>query len=54
MRQSGRLQERCQKMTAPAGRVLREKFSRRTENPHGFELTRTLSCKRHRRPSVSF
>lgn len=45
MRQSGWLQARCQKMIAPAGRILREKFSRRPEIPHGFELPRTLSCK---------
>ena len=45
MRQSGRLQARCQKMIAPAGRILREKFSRRPKNPHGFELRRTLSCR---------
>jgi hypothetical protein len=40
----GRLQARCQRMIAPAGRILREKFSSRPENPHGFELSRTLSC----------
>ncbi len=29
-----------------AGRaLLREKFSSSNENPHGFELSRTLSCK---------
>ena len=29
-----------------AGRaLLREKFSSSNENPHGFELRRTLSCK---------
>lgn len=54
MRRLGRLQARCQKKLAPAGRILREKFSRRTENPHGFELPRTLSCKPQRRGSVSF
>ena len=45
MRRFGRLQDRCQNMIAPGGRFLREKFSSRTENPHGFELPRTLSCK---------
>ena len=45
MRQSGRLQARCQKTIAPAGRILREKFSSTPEFPHGFELPRTLSCK---------
>lgn len=32
-------------MIAPDGRFLREKFSSSNENPHGFELPRTLSCK---------
>ena len=45
MRRTGRLQDRCQNVIAPGGRVLREKFSSRNENPHGFELPRTLSCK---------
>jgi len=54
MRQSGWLQARCQKMIAPAGRILREKFSRRPKNPHGFELPRTLSCKPAPYGSVSF
>ena len=45
MRRTRRLQDRCQNVTAPGGRVLREKFSSRNENPHGFELSRTLSCK---------
>ena len=54
MRQSGRLQARCQKMLAPAGRILREKFSRRPKNPHGFELPRTLSCKPTPCGSVNF
>ena len=34
--------------------LLREKFSSRTENPHGFELPRTLSCKATQRGSVVF
>ena len=54
MRRLGRLQARCQKMLGPAGRFLREKFSSRTENPHGFELPRTLSCKPTQRGSVVF
>ena len=54
MRQSGRLQARCQKMLAPSGRILREKFSRRPKNPHGFELPRTLSCKPTPCGSVNF
>jgi hypothetical protein len=45
MRRFLRLQDRCQNMIAPGGRFLREKFSSRNENPHGFELARTLSCK---------
>ena len=45
MRRLGRLQDRCQNVNAPGGRVLREKFSSRNENPHGFELPRTLSCR---------
>lgn len=49
MRRCERLQDRCQNMIAPQGRFLREKFSSRNENPHGFELPRTLSCK-HKHP----
>jgi hypothetical protein len=45
MRRFPRLQDRCQNTIAPGGRVLREKFSSRNENPHGFELPRTLSCR---------
>ncbi len=45
MRRFGRLQDRCQNMIAPGERILREKSSRRNENPHGFELPRTLSCR---------
>ena len=44
MRQFRRLQDRCQNMIAPGGRFLREKFSSRNENPHGFELPRTVWC----------
>ena len=40
-----RLQDRCQSELAAGGRFLREKFSSRNENPHGFELRRTLWCK---------
>jgi hypothetical protein len=45
MRRFERLQDRCQNTTALGKRFLREKFSSRNENPHGFELLRTLSCK---------
>jgi hypothetical protein len=45
MRRFRRLQDRCQNTIAPGGRFLREKFSSSNENPHGFELRRTLSCK---------
>ena len=45
MRRPQRLQDRCQNIIAPGGRFLREKFSSSNENPHGFELPRTLSCK---------
>ncbi len=45
MRRFGKLQDRCQNMLGPGGRFLREKFSSSNENPHGFELPRTLSCK---------
>jgi hypothetical protein len=50
MRRFGRLQARCQTTIAPDGRFLREKFSSRTENPHGFELPRTLSCRMRESP----
>lgn len=46
-----RLQDRCQNILAPGGRILREKFSSRNENPHGFEFPRTVWC---RREIVSF
>lgn len=45
MRRFWRQQDRCQNILAPGGRFLREKFSSSNENPHGFELRRTLSCK---------
>jgi hypothetical protein len=45
MRRFKRLQARCQKMIAPARRILRKKSTSRPENPHGFELPRTLSCR---------
>jgi hypothetical protein len=45
MRRLLRLQDRCQNTITPGGRFLREKFSSSNENPHGFELRRTLSCK---------
>ena len=54
MRRFRRLQDRCQNMIALGGRFLREKFSSSNENPHGFELRRTLSCKLELRGSVSF
>ena len=54
MRRLGRLQDRCQNMIAPGGRFLREKFSRKNENPHGFELVHTLSCKPKRAGSARF
>lgn len=43
MRRFRRLQDRCQNTIAPGERFLREKFSSSNENPHGFELPRTLS-----------
>jgi hypothetical protein len=54
MRRTRRLQDRCQNVIAPDGRILREKFSSRNENPHGFELSRTLSCKPEPEQIVSF
>ena len=45
MRLLGRLQDRCQTLSRRARRILREKFSSRNENPHGFELPRTLWCR---------
>ena len=48
MRRPRRLQERCQNTFALGGRFLREKFSSSNENPHGFELRRTVWCNPNR------
>ncbi len=51
MRRLRRQQDRCQTLLRRARRVLLEKFSSWHENPHGFELPRTLSCRRKNRVS---
>ena len=51
MRRFERLQERCQTMIAPDRRFSLEKFSSRTENPHGFGYLAPYRASPH--PAVS-